>query len=94
MTCGLLPEAADRRGGEADIETALKYPWISFGSDAAASPELVDPNTIGMGHPRGYGNFPRVIAKYVREKKVIMLPEAIQKMTRGQRRGSALPPAD
>jgi len=34
-----------------------------------------------MGHPRGYGNFPRVIAKYVREKKVITLPEAIRKMT-------------
>lgn len=66
---------------ESDIETALKYPWISFGSDAAASPEPVDPNTKGMGHPRSYGNFPRVIAKYVRERKVISLPEAIRKMT-------------
>jgi N-acyl-D-aspartate/D-glutamate deacylase len=66
---------------ESDIETAMKYPWISFGSDASASPELVDPNTKGMGHPRSYGNFPRVIAKYVRERKVISLPEAIRKMT-------------
>ena len=66
---------------EGDIETAMKYPWISFGSDAAATPEFVDPNTKGMGHPRGYGNFPRVIAKYVRERKVISLPEAIRKMT-------------
>jgi len=66
---------------EADIETAIKYPWTSFGSDAAASPTFIDPNTVGMGHPRGYGNFPRVIAKYVRERKVITLPEAIRKMT-------------
>lgn len=66
---------------EADIETAIKYPWISFGSDAAASATLADPNTAGSGHPRGYGNFPRVIAKYVREKKILTLPEAIRKMT-------------
>ena len=66
---------------EGDIETAMKYPWISFGSDAAASPELIDPKTEGAGHPRGYGNFPRVIAKYVRERKVLSLPEAIRKLT-------------
>lgn len=66
---------------EPDIETAIKFPWTSFGSDAAASPQLADPNTVGMGHPRGYGNFPRVIAKYVREKKLLTLPEAIRKMT-------------
>ena len=66
---------------ESDIEIAIKYPWVSFGSDAAASAKLADPNTAGMGHPRGYGNFPRVIAKYVREKKVLTLPEAIRKMT-------------
>jgi N-acyl-D-aspartate/D-glutamate deacylase len=64
-----------------DIETALKFPWTSLGSDAAASPKLVDPATVGMGHPRGYGNFPRLIARYVREKKVLTLPEAIRKIT-------------
>jgi N-acyl-D-aspartate/D-glutamate deacylase len=66
---------------DSDVETALKFPWISLGSDAAASPRPVDPNTVGNGHPRGYGNFPRVIAEYVRKKKVITLPEAIRKMT-------------
>ncbi len=66
---------------ESDIETAIKFPWISFGSDASASATLADPNTAGMGHPRGYGNFPRVIAKYVREKKILTLSEAIRKMT-------------
>jgi N-acyl-D-aspartate/D-glutamate deacylase len=66
---------------ESDVETAIKYPWVSFGSDAAASVQAVDPNTVGNGHPRGYGNFPRVIAEYVRNKKIITLPEAIRKMT-------------
>ncbi|CAN5557830.1 amidohydrolase family protein [soil metagenome] len=66
---------------EADIETALKFPWTSLGSDSSASLAFVDPNTVGNGHPRGYGNFPRLIAEYVRKKKVISLPEAIRKMT-------------
>jgi N-acyl-D-aspartate/D-glutamate deacylase len=66
---------------DSDIETAVRFPWTSLGSDSAASLKTVDPNTVGSGHPRGYGNFPRLIAKYVREKKVISLPEAIRKMT-------------
>ncbi len=83
----LIVESSGRVGAlyfmmsDADVETALKFPWISLGSDAAASPQPVDPNTVGNGHPRGYGNFPRVIAEYVRKKKVITLPDAIRKMT-------------
>jgi N-acyl-D-aspartate/D-glutamate deacylase len=63
---------------EQDIETALKFPWTSLGSDASAA---LDPNAAGPGHPRANGNFPRLIAKYVRERKVLTLPEAIRKMT-------------
>ncbi len=66
---------------EKDVETALKFPWVSLGSDAAASQKLADPNTVGGDHPRGYGNFPRIIAEYVRQKKVLTLPDAIRKMT-------------
>lgn len=83
----IVLESGNRSGAlfhlmsEPDVETAIKYPWISFGSDASASPQLVDPNTVGNGHPRAYGNFPRVIAEYVRKKKIISLPEAIRKMT-------------
>ena len=66
---------------EKDVETALKFPWVSLGSDAAASLKLEDPNTVGGDHPRGYGNFPRIIAEYVRKKKVLTLPDAIRKMT-------------
>jgi len=64
-----------------DIVSALKFPWVSLGSDSSASPKLADPNTVGMGHPRGYGNFPRTIAEYVRNQKVLTLPDAIRKMT-------------
>jgi N-acyl-D-aspartate/D-glutamate deacylase len=63
---------------EQDIETALKFPWTSLGSDASAA---LDPNAVGPAHPRANGNFPRLIAKYVRERKVLTLPEAIRKMT-------------
>ena len=66
---------------EQDIETALKFPWTSIGSDAGASlvPGTVD--GLGLAHPRSYGNHPRLIARYVREKNVLTLPEAIRKMT-------------
>ena len=83
----LVLESNNRAGAlyymmsEKDIETAVKFPWVSLGSDAAASPKLVDPNTVGNGHPRSYGNFPRIIAEYVRKKNILTLPEAIRKMT-------------
>jgi len=66
---------------EPDIETAIKFPWVSLGSDASASLTLEDPNKVGAGHPRGYGNFPRLIAEFVRKRKVLTLPDAIRKMT-------------
>jgi N-acyl-D-aspartate/D-glutamate deacylase len=66
---------------EPDIETAVKFPWVSLGSDAAVSLKLEDPNTAGSGHPRSYGNFPRLIAEYVRNRKVLTLSDAIRKMT-------------
>ena len=66
---------------EADVETALRFPWTSIGSDAgaAAAPGGQDPT--GLTHPRAYGNFPRVIARYVRERGVLTLEQAIRKMT-------------
>jgi N-acyl-D-aspartate/D-glutamate deacylase len=66
---------------DGDIETAVKFPWTSLGSDSAVSPRTIDPNTVGSGHPRGYGNAPRLIAEYVRKKSVISLPEAIRKLS-------------
>lgn len=66
---------------EQDIITALKFPWTSIGSDAGASVNPTALDTLGLGHPRGYGNFPRLIARYVREKRVLTLEQAIRKMT-------------
>jgi N-acyl-D-aspartate/D-glutamate deacylase len=66
---------------EQDIETALRFPWTSIGSDAGASLAPGASDGLGLPHPRSYGNFPRLIARYVRERKVLTLEEAIRKMT-------------
>lgn len=63
---------------EPDIEAALKWPWMSIGSDASA---VVPADTAGALHPRTFGTFPRVIAEYVRKRGVITLEDAIRKMT-------------
>jgi N-acyl-D-amino-acid deacylase len=64
---------------EQDVRTAMQEPWLSFGSDGVA----VNPDMKFMGrpHPRFYGTFPRVLGVYVREQKVLSLPDAIRKMT-------------
>ena len=61
---------------EADVIRILQHPTAMFESDG-------DPIGLGVGfpHPRSYGAFPRVLARYVRELKVITLEEAIRKMT-------------
>ena len=65
---------------EADMRLALKQPWTSIGSDGAAvNPE--GPTGVPHHHPRYYGTFPRILGRYVREEKVLELPEAIYKMT-------------
>jgi len=66
---------------EQDIDTALRFPWTSIGSDSGAAAQSGANDAIGLPHPRAYGNFPRVIARYVREKKVLTLEEAVRKMT-------------
>lgn len=64
---------------EPDIVTALRFPWTSIGSDAGSSKFAGGPTELA--HPRGYGNFPRVIARYVRDQHVLTLEDAIRKMT-------------
>jgi N-acyl-D-amino-acid deacylase len=66
---------------EQDIETALKFPWTSIGSDAGTALTLGGDDALGLAHPRSYGNFPRVIARFVREKHTLTLEDAIRKMT-------------
>jgi N-acyl-D-amino-acid deacylase len=65
---------------EDNLRKQIKLPWLSFGSDAASmSPE--PPFTKSSAHPRAYGNFARLLGKYVRDEKVIPLGEAIRKLT-------------
>src|SRR5262249_14584011 len=61
---------------EQDSETALRFPWTSSGSDAGTAEKLGGDDALGLPHPRSYGNFPRVIAKYVRERHVLTLEDA------------------
>ena len=59
---------------EDNIRLQLRQPWIKFGTDAGS----MDPTTArGMVHPRTYGNFPRLLARYVREQQVIPLEDAV-----------------
>jgi N-acyl-D-amino-acid deacylase len=65
---------------EDNLKKQIRLPWVSFGSDAASmAPEglFLKSST----HPRAYGNFARLLGKYVREEKVIPLAEAIRRLT-------------
>jgi N-acyl-D-amino-acid deacylase len=65
---------------EPDMQLVLKQPWTSIGSDGSAvNPD--GPTGRSHPHPRYYGTFPRVLGRYVRELKVLTLPEAVKKMT-------------
>ncbi len=66
---------------EQDIETALRFPWTSIGSDAGAAAKDGEGDATGLPHPRAYGNFPRLLSQYVRERKILTLEEAIRKIT-------------
>jgi N-acyl-D-amino-acid deacylase len=65
---------------EENVKKAMAKSWISFGSDEAAqAPEGVF--LKANPHPRAYGNFARVLGKYVREEKVIPLEEAVRRLS-------------
>ncbi len=56
---------------EGDIATLYRWPHTNVSSDGA----------LDGAHPRGYGAFPRVLARYVREQKVLTLEDAVRRMT-------------
>src|SRR5438876_2862483 len=65
---------------EDNVKKEVAKPWISFGSDEASqAPE--PPFTKSNPHPRAYGNFARVLGKYVRDEKVIPMKEAIHRLS-------------
>jgi N-acyl-D-amino-acid deacylase len=65
---------------DANTAKETKLPWMSFGSDASAmAPEGVF--LLSSTHPRAYGNFVRVLQKYVHEDKTLSLPEAVRRLS-------------
>jgi N-acyl-D-amino-acid deacylase len=65
---------------EENLLQQMRLPWVSFGSDAASmAPE--PPFTKSSAHPRAYGNFARVLGKYVREEKALTLADAIHRLS-------------
>jgi N-acyl-D-amino-acid deacylase len=65
---------------EENVKKELRKPWISFGSDEASqTPE--SPFTKSNPHPRAYGNFARVLGKYVRDEKVLSMSDAIHRLS-------------
>ncbi|MGO9948838.1 MAG: N-acyl-D-amino-acid deacylase family protein [Steroidobacteraceae bacterium] len=65
---------------EANVRRQMSLPWVSFGSDEQGdAPEGVF--LLSAAHPRAYGNFARVFAKYVREDHALSIEEAVRRMT-------------
>lgn len=63
-----------RFGKEEDVVAFLQYRNSAMACDCGAS-------TAQKGHPRGWGSFPRVLGRYVRDQKIMSMEEAIRKMT-------------
>lgn len=65
---------------EENVRRQIAIPWVSFGSDAEApAPEGVFLKS--STHPRAYGNFARLLGRYVRDEKLIPMEEAIRRLT-------------
>src|SRR5437588_13130659 len=65
---------------EENVRKLIPLPWVSFGSDEASqAPEGVFLKS--MPHPRAYGNFARLLGRYVRDEKLLPLEQAIRKLT-------------
>lgn len=63
---------------EANVRMQIRQPWMKFGTDA----ESQDPATAkALTHPRTYGNYPRLLGRYVREEQVTTLEDAVRKST-------------
>ena len=65
---------------DSDVDSIAAHPLISVGSDGSSlSTEGV--LSVGRPHPRSYGTNPRFLARFVRDRRIVSLPEAIRKMT-------------
>lgn len=65
---------------EDNLRLQLQQPWMKISTDAGGvDPEWAKP--LGLMHPRAYGTYTRVLAKYVREERVLGLEDAVRKMS-------------
>jgi N-acyl-D-amino-acid deacylase len=65
---------------EDNLKVQLRYPAMMIGTDALAH-AVEGPMSKGLPHPRSYGTYPRVLARYVREERLLTLEDAIWRMT-------------
>ncbi len=65
---------------EKDLELALRQRWVSIGTDAGGR-ALDGPFAGERAHPRAFGTAPRVLGRYVRERRLLAMEEAVRKMT-------------
>lgn len=65
---------------EADLRAAMRAPFVSFCTDTGAR-ATDGPLSAARSHPRGWGSYPRILGRYVRELRLLTLEQAIHKMT-------------
>jgi len=65
---------------EDDMRTAMQSPFVSFCTDSGARAND-GPMAGSKSHPRGWGSYPRILGRYVRDEHLLTLPQAIHKMT-------------
>jgi dihydroorotase/N-acyl-D-amino-acid deacylase len=65
---------------EADLRAAMQAPFVSFCTDSG-SRATDGPLAGSKSHPRGWGSYPRILGRYVRDEKLLSLETAIHKMT-------------
>ena len=73
---------------EADMRAAMQSPFVSFCTDSG-SRATDGPLAGSKSHPRGWGSYPRILGRYVRDEKLLSLETAIHKMTARPQRVSA-----
>lgn len=84
--CDLLIAEKNRVGmvifmmKEENLKRILAHPLVGVGTDGSA---IAPYGLLGKGkpHPRHYGTFPRVLGKYIRQEKIVSLPEMLKKIT-------------
>jgi N-acyl-D-amino-acid deacylase len=65
---------------EDNVRSVVQLPWVSFCSDSGS--QAPEGTFLASGtHPRAYGSFARLLARYVREDQAVSLPEAIRRLT-------------